>query len=110
MNVDAIGLLLVMMENHYKNFESIDEEELKKDAEHHVDSILESLIIKIGEDNAELKEKSIETLKKISKYPLTDFVAQINKLMMEKRINDHGHSVGRMVLLQNLIQKHKITP
>jgi len=29
---------------------------------------------------------------------------------MEKKINDHGHSVGRMVLLQNLILKHKITP
>ena len=48
-----------MMENHYKNFESIDDVELKKDFEHHVDSILESLIIKIGEDHAELKELSI---------------------------------------------------
>jgi len=63
------------MENHYKNFESIDNTELKNDFEHHVDSILESLIIKIGEENAELKELSIETLKKISKYPLTDFVS-----------------------------------
>lgn len=74
-NADAIGLLLVMMENHFKNFEAIDDEDLKKDFEHHVDSILESLIIKIGEEDAKLKELSIETLKKISKYPLTDFVS-----------------------------------
>tara|TARA_B110000285_G_scaffold182140_1_gene205776 strand:- start:217 stop:444 length:228 start_codon:yes stop_codon:yes gene_type:complete len=72
-NVGAIGLLVTMMENHYKNFESIDDAELKSDFEDHVDSILESLIMKIGEENPELKEQSIETLKKISKYSLTNF-------------------------------------
>jgi|APSaa5957512535_1039671.scaffolds.fasta_scaffold137500_1 hypothetical protein len=54
-NTESITLLVIMMQNHFKNFESIDDEHLKTDFMHHVESILESLIIKIGEENQKLK-------------------------------------------------------
>ena len=69
----AIDLLLNMMQIHYKNFEELDDEGLKKEFAIHIHQIIDSLLIRIGRDNIALRERAEDVLGKVSHFPLKNY-------------------------------------
>ena len=107
-NIDAINLLVSMNQYHYKNFEKLDSAEQREEFAKHMNSIIESLMTKLGQDNIQLKNHSYEALLKISNYPLTDYAVQIDKVMADSGTSDQRPLQAKLTLLQDLINKHKV--
>ena len=61
-NVDSIDLLVSMMKYHYTNFEKLDDEVHQKEFGQHINSIIESLMNKIGGESLHLKNYSLNAL------------------------------------------------
>jgi hypothetical protein len=107
-NIDAIDLLVSMNQYHYKSFGKLDSTEQREEFAKHMNSIIESLMTKIGQDNIQLKNHSYEALLKISNYPLTDYAVQIDKVMVDSGTSDQRHLTAKLTLLQDLIVQHKV--
>ena len=88
-----------MMKYHYKNFEQLDDETHKKEFGQHINSIIESLMTKIGEDDIELQNYALNALNEIQEYPLMNYAVQIDNLMSDSGTTDQRHLVAKMELL-----------
>lgn len=98
-NMDAINLLLSMMQYHYSNFEQLDAKEHQEEFGMHVNSIIESLMAKLSTEDLRLKNHALDALTKISNYPLMNYAVQIDAVMRDSGTGDQRHLVAKLTLL-----------
>ena len=97
--MDAINLLLSMMQYHYSNFEQLDAKEHQEEFGMHVNSIIESLMAKLSTEDLQLKNHALDALTKISNYPLMNYAVQIDAVMRDSGTGDQRHLVAKLTLL-----------
>lgn len=83
-SLEAIELFLAVMDDYYREFTKIDSKMHKEEFGVHINMIIDSLLVKIGDPNQNLKFKAAEALVKSSFYPLIGAGIQIERILSKK--------------------------
>ena len=86
-----------MLKNHYKYFEKLEDQKQQLEFTLHVHSIIDSLVTKLGTDNAKLHAASLDALAKLSWFPLMDYAVQLDRMVgIDGTKDTSGHLVIKM--------------
>ena len=80
-NIEAIDVLLNLLESNSSKFGKIEDPDLAQELDHHISTIIDSLLIKTGENNHKLKTNAHTALRKISNFDLMNYRIQIDRIV-----------------------------
>lgn len=122
-NLDAIQLLLAVIGQVYKSLNRLESRQHKVEFGIHMNSIIDNLLVKAGENNAKLRLSAAEALLKASSHPLVGVSAIIERAITKRASSEkHGseparpnvgetspkHIAARLNLLTQLINAHNL--
>ena len=105
----AVDLLVNLIDLHGRQFVGkLEEEEMEDELQDHSMSIIDNLLIKLGNENIRMQQDAFIGLNKLSHFQVTNYKKQIDRIVGGKKTKKKEIIQGKLRHLRQLIDHHKI--